>query len=109
MAKLPPTLVKTPNPELRDIEIGQTVFVEASAMRITADDMNCYLLPTFSYQREKNIFYSLRVTRAADGFHVAVLANDRWTADASSNSVRSWIPVASGARPDIALWFHRSR
>ena len=106
MAKLPQTLMKIEDPELQNIEIGETVYVYADAMSVTAEGMECYLLPTIRVMREKSFMHTLRVTRTADGFHVAILGKDKWTPDATQRSVAGWIPVASitvDYDPDVAL------
>jgi hypothetical protein len=53
MAKLPPTLMKTASLELRDLDIGDTVYLEPAAMRVTKE-MECYLLPTMPFYRERS-------------------------------------------------------
>jgi hypothetical protein len=63
-------------------------------MRVTAE-LDCYLLPTIPVHREKSVMHTLQVTRSPDGFHVRILGNDTWPADANPNSVQDWIPVAS--------------
>ncbi len=83
-----------PKPELRNIKTGDIVFVEPTAMRVT-NEMDCYLNPAAAFQVEKSILHTLRVKRAQDSFHVAVLAHVKWTPDTSREEVTNWLPVAS--------------
>lgn len=93
MAKLPTSLIREPERALRDLAVGETAFVTASAMHVTPTH-DCYLLPTKKLEAEKNIFNVLRVMRKSDGYHVAVLSSmAKWDADATG--VSTYLPVAS--------------
>lgn len=93
MGKLPDTLIKAANPELRNVEVGTTVFIEPAAMRVTAE-LDCFLLPTIRVHEEKSTIHTLQVRRAIDGFHVTILGHDKWSST-TPKAVRGWIPVAS--------------
>jgi hypothetical protein len=94
MAKIPDTLLKPARPELRQIGIGDTVFVYPAAMVVTSE-LDCYLLPTTRVHWEKSVTDTLRVTRALDGFHVTVLGKEKWSPRGASESFKDWILVAS--------------
>ena len=93
-ARLPENMIRKAKPELRDLPIGETVFVEATAMRVV-EDLSCFLLPTIPFHSEKSIFNLLSVRRDAVGFHVAVLGRCTWDTDSALDVVKDWIPVAS--------------
>ena len=110
MAKLPSTLITKPKPVLREIEIGETVFAQAHVMRVTAE-MDCFLLPTAPFERQKSVFHILRIKRAADGFHVAVL-DGTWEADTPVSTLKDWLPVASIIEdfdPDVDIEARRKK
>src|ERR1051326_6834704 len=94
MAKLPETLIKKPKPELGDIEIGHTVFLEPSAMQPDLE-LVCFLNPRAQFQRKKSILHILCVKRMADGFHVSVLGHHRWLPRNFEGIMNGWLPVAS--------------
>lgn len=94
MAKLPQTLMRRTNPELRTLPIGGTAYLDPSAMRVTAR-LDCYLLPTMPFYRQESEVHTLRVNRTAAGFHATVLGNHKWPANATPKSVTGWIPVES--------------
>ena len=94
MAKLPRKLITKPKPTLEDVKVGDTVFIASTDMLVT-HKRDCFLDPTAKYSREPTFFNSLRITRAKDGCHVAVLTKTDWNASASESSVKDWFPVAS--------------
>jgi hypothetical protein len=94
MAKLPKSLIQKPRPTLESIEVGETVYVQSSSMRVTAK-RECFLQPTAEYRSEASFLSNLSVKRAKDGFHVAVLSNANWEANAPQRAVKDWLPVAS--------------
>jgi hypothetical protein len=94
MAKIPDTLLKPPDPQLRQVRKGDTVFADPAAMVVTSE-LDCYLLPTTRVSREKSVTNTLQVTRARDGFHVTVLGKEKWSPRNASSSFNDWISVAS--------------
>ena len=96
MARLPASRIKKlDDPVLRDIAVGETVFI--SPFDLVADpEATCFLNPAARFTREKGTMHSLRVSRAADGFHASILGPDTWRFQELSPEVaRSWIAVAS--------------
>jgi hypothetical protein len=91
-AKLPENLVRGPDPLLKDIEVGETVFVDVN-MLVVDPKRNCWLLPDARFKREKGIIHCLRVTRSANKFHVAILMRWRWMPEQVNRA--DLIPVAS--------------
>ncbi len=91
MAKILEKFVKLVEPDLKDIEIGRIVYVRTSALRINRD-LECFLDPIAPFEIQKSVFNTLRVKRAEDGFHVALLAPWQWT---PGGRLAGWISVAS--------------
>jgi hypothetical protein len=94
MAKLPKKLITKPKVRLESIRVGDTVFIASTDMLVT-EKRDCFLDPTAKYERKPTFFNNLRIMRAKDGFHVAVLTETDWNAGASKSSVSNWFPVAS--------------
>jgi len=94
MAKLPPSLITKQTLELQSIAVGDTVFVQPSAMRVTSE-MDMYLNPTVDCKGEKSILHVLKVTRRLDGFYLTLLGHWTWTPETPIDNVKNWLPVAS--------------
>ena len=90
--KLPSHLIRPPVRRLRDVAIGETVYVLYSSMRAD-EEGSCYLDPdSAAYQRSNSI--SMRVTRAEDGLHVGISRSDfKW--ELKRLPRHGWYPVES--------------
>ena len=92
--KLPSDLIQPPARRLRDVAIGETVYVTFTSMEVDAEGF-CYLDPN-SVLYERSRFY-LQVVRKEDGFHVTVL-RDWWKWQPGRSLTEGWYPVESITR-----------
>jgi hypothetical protein len=99
MAKLPPSRIKSSDPALGDIMIGDVVFVTPFDMKADTEAV-CFLNPKATFQEQKSLGHALRVSRAGDGFHVAILAAHQWVLESLPPSF-SQVGLRSGS-PDTA-------
>jgi hypothetical protein len=90
--KLPSHLIRPPDRLLRDVAIGETVYVVYSTMQPDMEGF-CHLdAESTVYARPNNI--RMRVTRAADGFHVGISRSDvNW--ELRRLLGHGWYPVES--------------
>ena len=107
MAKLPASLIKHADPVLRDLPVGATGFVSVTAMRVDSK-LDCFLDPEIDYQRQKDKFHPVLVTRQADGYHVALLSHWYW--EPEPLKPERWLPVVTLAErydPEVDLFRER--
>jgi hypothetical protein len=90
--KLPSHLIRPPERLLRDLAIGETVYVMHSAMQADMEGF-CYLDGESTVDaRPSNS--RMRVTREADGFHVGISRSDvNW--ELRRLPGHGWYPVES--------------
>ena len=99
--KLPSDLIRPPSRHLRDVAVGETVYVQFGSMQPDREGF-CYLNPD-SELCDRSLF-SIRVTRAEDGFHVFILRKG-WTWELGKAETDGWLPVESVTKdlqPDLA-------
>jgi hypothetical protein len=95
IAKLPESLIARPEPTLKDVKVGETIFLKRSAMSVTKE-LSCFLDPAATFEIEKTPFTSLSVARLEDGFHVTVIYKSSfWKPGVPDVDVDHWFPVAS--------------
>jgi len=88
--KLPESLRQHPKRHLRDVAVGEPVFVSASTMRVDVD-RNCFLDPAAEVQ--DRAITGIRVGRREDGYHITVRDAAVW--QPREHKVDGWYPIAS--------------
>jgi hypothetical protein len=93
-AKLPAELM-TPMPRrLRDVQIGETVYVYGHDMQVDKEG-HCYLSP--SSQLVARGPFAIEVVQRSDGFHVTVISKET-TWMPGTGAFSDWFPVATIAQ-----------
>jgi hypothetical protein len=77
MAKLPASKIRTPEPTLAGLPLGETVLLMSSAIKATVE-VDFFLNSYAAFSCEKSMADPLWVSREADEIHVAILLSDTW-------------------------------
>jgi hypothetical protein len=97
-AKLPQSFIQKPVRHLRDVAVGETVFLMYANMQPDAHGC-CYLKPDAELWPQEGP-NRIQVTRANDGFHVTILEDYTWQLGkyeehALLSKDDDWFPVES--------------